>query len=364
MIVFPPLGINMMADCKSVNIDVKHKQKNQNQNAHHLGIATRIDYFLGYFIDELSFVADIFVTSLSVESYKFSFYHLLEIMKKNDVKMDSFLQQLELIVCDFCSIQQQGLQIAINMFLFEHNLNHINVTEKISGCEFHWKQSVLRIKNRLENNDKKLFQAHVDKISNIQSKSGIYEQLSIIQNSISGVNSWCRWWQQDTTLNLLFNCLHTNDMNTNNQIESLHAKMSIKSTAILNYKDSMNRYIDLYNYLATVLKNVQTRYTHSPKRVRYENKKRKRKSRYEKKKNQGNYSTFNETEFSDEEIETDNNEEEIYNIECLEKKVIDTKKQVFYQVKWENFDEYTFEPEENIDDGLKRSFKGPVERWM
>jgi hypothetical protein len=75
---------------------------------------------------------------------------------------------------------------------------------------------------------------------------------------------------------MLINCLNQNETKTNNNIESLHAHYDVKPTAILTFKQCLDRYINLFNVLVHIVNGNQIRYTLSPKRQRFLNNQNKR----------------------------------------------------------------------------------------
>ena len=267
--VLPPLAIEILTNSKSINIDVKHKLSNQNENCHHLGISTRLEYFGNYFIDQNLFVADVFVSSLSTDIYRKAFYSILETIYNNGVDLTQFLKNLELIVTDFSIPQYNGISEALINFTWEKKIEIYGLNEKFSGCLFHYKQSALRLKRKMNTRDKNIFQSYIEKIEVMDNKNEIKSELNKLSNSIETTKTWCSWWMKAQPLNLLFNCIQQKEKQTNNEIESLHAHMVPYSTAILSFRESLNRYFEIYEMLVSIINGKQVRDTFSPKRKRY-----------------------------------------------------------------------------------------------
>lgn len=66
--------------------------------------------------------------------------------------MVKFLNNVELIVSDFCLTQQEGVRKAIRIFCLENKIE-IQVDSLFSACLFHFGQSALRKKKKVRNQE-------------------------------------------------------------------------------------------------------------------------------------------------------------------------------------------------------------------
>jgi hypothetical protein len=100
-------------------------------------------------------VADILITHLSSEMFYKSFYSILQNMKINAINMVKFLNNVELIVSDFCLTQQEGVRKAIRIFCLENKIE-IQVDSLFSACLFHFGQSALRKKKKEKSEESRI----------------------------------------------------------------------------------------------------------------------------------------------------------------------------------------------------------------
>jgi hypothetical protein len=272
--VMPPLGVEILANSQSFSVDVKHKLRHQTQNCHHFGVSTRLDYFHDNHVDINTFAADILITHLTWQMFYKAFYSILETMKCNGVNMNKFFRNLELIVSDFCMTQQKGIRHAILVFCFENEINSVDIDSLFSGCLFHFGQSSLRMKRNVQ--DQELFSKFIDSIKRSQSYHELYQHFQNLKQSVKGTTNWCQWWSQEQPLTMLWSSLRQKELNTNNNIESLHSLFQPKATVVQEFRQISLRYFQLYDQLAFILRGNQFRYTKMPRKRREYIRKRKR----------------------------------------------------------------------------------------
>jgi hypothetical protein len=276
-LVLPPIGAEILSSSRVLHVDVKHKSRNQKQNTHHLGVAVRIEEFKGYSYDRNCFCADIFLTHLTEKSFRKAFYSLLETLKSNGIQVVNFIRNLEFIISDFSLAQKNGIGQAIQQILSECGSQR-NVEELFSGCFFHFKQSVKRMKDKLNKNEKKIFDTLVNKkLLSCGSKTQMLKQMDNIQQTLPETQNWAVWWKKEPTLSTLYSCIHQpRHQNTNNLIENLHSHMSDQHTAVLSYKSAMERFLSIYVELANLTRRQTTlRYTKDTKRRKFLKRKKK-----------------------------------------------------------------------------------------
>jgi hypothetical protein len=137
------------------------------------------------------------ISHLTTELYKISFYRLFDTIIKNGLSIENFWKNLELIVTDFSLPQQNGIRTAIKIIETEQNIEMKGVEEKLSGCFYHFKQSSLRLKNKLTIEDSNLFESHIQKLEKCYTLSSLKEQFQKIKYNIPQTKNWCNWWSQD-----------------------------------------------------------------------------------------------------------------------------------------------------------------------
>ena len=115
------------------------------------------------------------------------------------------------------------------------------IEEKFSGCLFHYRQSALRIKRKLNNDDQELFQTYVDRIIKCDEKQKLQNEFSMLSKALPMCKKWCNWWIQDKIFTMLHSCIQENKYNTNNNIESLDSSFIQHNTTVLNYRECLNR---------------------------------------------------------------------------------------------------------------------------
>jgi hypothetical protein len=275
--IIPPLSVEILSQTKVIHVDVKHKKRHESENCHHFGISTRLETFHGKFIDKNTFVCDIFMSHLTRLSFNKAFYAVLECMHNNAVSVKKFLDSLEFVVADFSLSQRKGIEDAIFIFSHTHGIpfNATHIKSLFAGCFFHFRQSATRIKDRVSQEDKDILNMLIERLINVDSINELERKLDTIAFTVPSCRNWAHWWKQDSIKWMLLTCI-TEDT-TNNPIESHHSHFKSKNTLVLNYRISMDRYIQLFDLLANTVNNTAAiRYTLDPKRQRYIAKKRKR----------------------------------------------------------------------------------------
>ena len=228
-------------------------------------------------------------------------------------------------------------------------------------------------KGKLNYNDKELFQKHVDRILISKTENELYQQLKSIYHSVEYTANGCNYWMDRKIFNTFYSCIVLNsETNTNNNIESLHSNFVQHTTPVLNFREAISRYIDLYLSIDTVAhasqdicytlntqrrtflkrqnkhlareahKKNKSNKIHSNNQERFEENENQKITKTRKRKNssKNQYTeTYHNNAIFDGNVELQNNdvahnEEKEYNFEKLEKKLIDRNNHIFYLVKW------------------------------
>ena len=160
------------------------------------------------------------------------------------------------------------------MFSIEHEIYDIDIEALFSGCMFHFGQSALRKKRNVR--DQNLFSQFIHTIKQSTEKEEMEKTFHNLKHSVNGAKGWCEWWLQEHPFNMLWRCLNQKDLNTNNDIESLHSRFEPKPTAVQEFRQISQRYLNLYDQLAFIFSGHQFRYTQMTKKRRDYIRKRKR----------------------------------------------------------------------------------------
>jgi hypothetical protein len=252
-IMLNKFGCFLLSCSRALHIDVKHGAKN---NVHHLGLCIRTEEIEGYDLDQVIFVGHCFMNKLSEISYREAFEQILNVLYENGVDTKELINEMEAITSDFSPSQNQGIKKAIERHSYEKNLNidEEKVDNLLSGCIFHFKQSVARIKRVLRSSDAVKFEKQVELIMKSESKEEIKHQLDIIKNNYTLLRGWCQWWSAENIITLLLNSLKQREFNTNNTIECMNKyHFSKDETVVVNFKEFFDQQVKNYDDITGVL---------------------------------------------------------------------------------------------------------------